>query len=885
MSQARVMIAAPASGSGKTLVTCGLLQALVNRGLKVSSFKCGPDYIDPMFHSRVIGARSRNLDSFFADDETLKYLFVRSAEPSDISVIEGVMGFYDGIRSSGTEGSSYDVSQKLQAPVILMVNARGAALSCVPVVKGFKEFRENNIRGIILNNMSEGVYRDVKPVIEKEVGVKVLGFVPKIKGVNLESRHLGLVLPGEIRSLRDDLDKVADVIEKNVDVDAIIEMANSAPEIHGTKPEFDVENRHPRIGFALDDAFCFNYEDNIELLKECGAEIVYFSPLNDARLPDVDGIILSGGYPELHGRRLSENTSMIQDIRDRVSAGMPCLAECGGFMYLNEKVEDSDGNVWPMVGLVHGEVRNRGRLTRFGYVSLASEDPDSMIAGGARGHEFHYWDSTDNGTSWHGVKPSGREYDCGHEEGSLVAGFPHLYYYSNPEMAYRFVKRCADWRSAHQRLRCRRDDGGHRHAEDDRRHLAGVALPVVEGLRQHVDQRHEREDPDGEAQRHPSEAHVDGVQQQVRGQGGHRGHEAESREVGAGPPPPPGHQHGGGQRERHHGLVHAHRDENHYPHVVAGDERRRDREAVEERVDRQPYERGQGGDPVLLLVASVVGAPPDEEVRSQADDEPGEDGAAHVGERAPVVVRGLGGLREQEQEQRPDHDAGAEPDEEVELPFLLRPDEDREVRADRADGEDGEGVEADRDGVVHCSVLVGRLLKRYRRFNNPQSERGQLLIILEPRFINGGSDCDRMSIVSVSLDEESEKGLERIQEAYGVNGRSEAVRLAIRTAVGDLKDAEGLTGTAEGVIVCVRRDHADPWMNVIQERHVRILKSLLHSHLRDSRCLDVMIVSGDADEVVGMVAEIKGAGKADYVRFVANRGRKGDFLHANRGYF
>ena len=203
------MIAAPASGSGKTMVTCGILQALVNRGLKLSSFKCGPDYIDPMFHSKVIGARSRNLDTFFTDDETLRYLFCRSAEGTDISVIEGVMGFYDGRRSSDIEGSSCDVSLRTDTPVILLVNCRGAALSCVPVIKGFAEFRENNIRGVILNNMSPGVFDEIKPIVEAETGLKVVGYVPRMKDISLESRHLGLVLPDEIDGLRRDLNVLA----------------------------------------------------------------------------------------------------------------------------------------------------------------------------------------------------------------------------------------------------------------------------------------------------------------------------------------------------------------------------------------------------------------------------------------------------------------------------------------------------------------------------------------------------------------------------------------------------------------------------------------------------------------------------------------------------
>lgn len=447
MSLARFLITAPASGSGKTLITCGILQALVNRGLKVSSFKCGPDYIDPMFHARVIGTMSRNLDSFFCDDETLKYLFCRTAEPSDISVIEGVMGFYDGIKAASTEGSSYSVSNKLDAPVILLVNCRGASISAVPVIKGFKEFRENNIKGVILNNMSESVYSEVKKLVESEIGVKVIGYVPKLKDINLESRHLGLVLPQEVAELRENLNKLANVLEETLDIDAMIELANAAPAISGKKPEIRKLDSKVRIGLADDDAFCFTYEDNIALLEECGAEIVRFSPIRDSKLPDgIRGVIFSGGYPELHGKALSENRSMREDIRRKVSEGMPCLAECGGFMYLHDTMEDSEGVERKMVGLIDGAVRNTGRLSRFGYVNLTSDDPDSILGKGAKGHEFHYWDSTNCGESWKAVKTSGKTYSCYHEEGSLIAGYPHLYYYSNPEVAYRFLRRCETYR-------------------------------------------------------------------------------------------------------------------------------------------------------------------------------------------------------------------------------------------------------------------------------------------------------------------------------------------------------------------------------------------------------------------------------------------------------
>jgi cobyrinic acid a,c-diamide synthase len=294
MSLNRFMIAAPASGSGKTLVTCGILQALVNRKLKVASFKCGPDYIDPMFHARVIGTKSRNMDCFFCDDETLRYLFTRTAESSDISVIEGVMGFYDGMRAASTDGSSYDVSQKLKAPVILLVNCRGASVSCIPVIKGFKEFRENNIKGVILNSMSPHVFAEVKPAIEKELGLKVIGYVPKLKDINLESRHLGLVLPDEVASLKEDLNRLAGILEETLDFDALLEIAAGAPEISGKAPEHGVLDKKVRIGLASDDTFCFTYEDNIALLEECGAEIVPFSPITEQTVTKIFDIHMKG---------------------------------------------------------------------------------------------------------------------------------------------------------------------------------------------------------------------------------------------------------------------------------------------------------------------------------------------------------------------------------------------------------------------------------------------------------------------------------------------------------------------------------------------------------------------------------------------------------------
>ncbi len=448
MNMPRFMIAAPASGSGKTLITCGLLQALVNRGMDVASFKCGPDYIDPMFHSRVIGTKSKNLDAYFVDDSTLRYLFGRAAERCDISVVEGVMGFYDGVTFDGTFASSCDVSNKLDIPVILLINSRGTALSALAVLKGFIDFRENNIRGVIFNQMSKKVYDSISPKV-REMGVEPIGFVPKVTDLVLESRHLGLVLPGEIESLREKLNRLADVLEEHLNIDLLLSIADGAPELSYSAPAVDRIDGTVRIGLADDDAFCFTYEDNIELLERCGAEIVRFSPISDDTLPDVDGIILSGGYPELHGAELESNTPMLDDIRSKVISGLPCIAECGGFMYLHESMEDKDGIFRKLCGVIPGKTWNTGKLSRFGYISLKPMTSDGTMGPmeSVKGHEFHYWDSESNGEDWEASK-RGDSYPCMNDTGALLAGFPHLYYYSNPESALEFVRRCVEYKES-----------------------------------------------------------------------------------------------------------------------------------------------------------------------------------------------------------------------------------------------------------------------------------------------------------------------------------------------------------------------------------------------------------------------------------------------------
>ena len=452
----RILLAAGASGSGKTLITCGLLQALVNRGLKVASFKCGPDYIDPMFHSRVIGTRSRNLDTFFTDGDRTRYLLAKNASDCEIAVMEGVMGYYDGVGGITSRASAYDLASTTDTPVILIVNSRGMSVSLAAYVKGFLEYKkDSHICGVIFNQMSPMLYPRMKKLLEEELSVKVLGYVPKVEDCVIESRHLGLVLPEEIPELKSRLQKLSEVLEKTLDIDGILELAGGAPELAAPEPEMLIQKdtafgyrteEKVRIGVADDEAFCFFYADNLKLLEQMGAELVRFSPIHDRELPeDLDGLLLSGGYPELNGEALEENQEMCTRIREAILDGMPCLAECGGFMYLHQEMEDMEGKQRRVCGVIPGRAYRTPKLNRFGYITL-TEKQDSGL-GEIPAHEFHYFDSTDCGEDFHAVKPaSKRGWDCIHDRGRLMAGFPHLYYYGNPRVPARFLKNALEYK-------------------------------------------------------------------------------------------------------------------------------------------------------------------------------------------------------------------------------------------------------------------------------------------------------------------------------------------------------------------------------------------------------------------------------------------------------
>lgn len=463
MSIPRILIAAPKSGSGKTLITCGILNLLKRRGLIVSSFKCGPDYIDPMFHQTVIGVPGRNLDPFFTDPDTTCYLFEKHSKDSQIAVMEGVMGFYDGIAGTKTRASAYDLAQITNTPVILVVDAKGASASLAALIKGFREYRkDSHIEGVILNRLSPMMYSGMRELIERETGVAVLGYVPALRDLGLESRHLGLVLPGEVRDLKEKLDEFSDTLEKTIDIERMLNTAGCAGEIvydsnkpstvaliHESKGQNTSKSRERlRIGLAEDEAFCFFYRDNLELLEDLGVALVPFSPIHDKKLPEnLDGLLFYGGYPELFAKTLSENTSMLKSVSAAIQDGLPTVAECGGFMYLHREMEDMEKNLWPMAGVIDGKAFYTGRLSRFGYVTLNNGTAFGKRMGPLTAHEFHYFDSTSCGDSFEADKPeSSRHWKCVHSTDTLFAGFPHLFYYGNPEFAKAFTDRCRERR-------------------------------------------------------------------------------------------------------------------------------------------------------------------------------------------------------------------------------------------------------------------------------------------------------------------------------------------------------------------------------------------------------------------------------------------------------
>ncbi len=439
----KIMFAAMASDSGKTSVTCGMLALLARRGMDPCAFKCGPDYIDPMFHRSVIGVPSHNIDLYMCGKDLAKKMFSRYSAGHGAAVVEGVMGYYDGLSGTSLKASACDVAETMGLPVFLVVRPKGTALTLAAQIRGMVEFRKpTHIRGIILNDSSEMYCRQMSGVIESQTGVPVLGYIPHVEGAEFKSRHLGLYTAGEIDDLTARISRLADAMEQGIDLDRLIELSTDE-DIPAPAPAPQKKDDAPVIAVAKDEAFNFIYEETIDTLRDSGAQIRYFSPLHDREVPQgASGLYIPGGYPELYAEELENNRTMRSSIRTLIFTGMPVVAECGGFLYLGRRLADRDGVLHEMAGVLPGEARNSGRLARFGYAELSSSNDNLLLKQGesVSVHEFHYWDSTENGHDLVAAKSlTGRKWECGFARDTIYAGFPHLYMAGYPFMAERFV--------------------------------------------------------------------------------------------------------------------------------------------------------------------------------------------------------------------------------------------------------------------------------------------------------------------------------------------------------------------------------------------------------------------------------------------------------------
>lgn len=451
----RVMLAGTGSGAGKTVMTCALLAAFQKRGVSLCAFKCGPDYIDPMFHSRVLGIPSYNLDPFFSKKEDMRELLWKHADGKELCLIEGVMGYYDGIGFTSRR-SSFSVAAETETPVVLIVDCAGIGCSAGAVLQGFLSYRRNSrIAGVIFNRLAPSLYPEAAAYAERK-GIRPLGYLPNRRDAVLESRHLGLVLEREVPDFQKKMEVLAAEAEKSIRLDEILELAKTAAPLE-TERAVSVRKagraaggtQEITIAAAEDDAFCFTYADNLEMLKELGCRIRTFSPLHDRHLPEgTDGLILSGGYPELHAKALSENETMLREISESIRGGLPCIAECGGFLYLGKELESAEGERIPMAGVLPCIFRRTQQLQRFGYLTMKAEE-DCLAAGKGEqilAHEFHFWDTENLGGGFM-VRQAGQSasfHEC-FVSPTMYAGFPHLYFYRNGSTAQRFAAAAAKY--------------------------------------------------------------------------------------------------------------------------------------------------------------------------------------------------------------------------------------------------------------------------------------------------------------------------------------------------------------------------------------------------------------------------------------------------------
>lgn len=454
-----VVVAGTHSGCGKTTVTLGLLAALMKKGMKVQAFKTGPDFIDSGLHRMITGRPSRNLDLWMCGKDYVISCYQRNSGHTDIAVIEGVMGLYDG------QFSTASLALSLVLPVVLVVDAYGMAETAGAIIKGIRDWgsdicKKNDLEptmpdllfaGVVFNRVSsERHYNRLRDSLR---GVPVLGYLPRDLNFEIPHRYLGLTVAEEEPMARENIDKLADVVLKNIDVERIIAYSGDSSGLGQPLRKSAIQPLHPdpqspiTIAVAYDKAFCFYYEDNLDLLRDSGARIVFFSPLSDSMLPDeADAVYIGGGYPEIYSRQLSQNATMLTSVREWAESGKPLYAECGGLMYLSGGIHDFDGNFFAMAGVLPFETRMKKERAALGYreISLKEDCVFGEKGGILRGHEFHYSEIVNVGgerdlslQAWYSLLNGAG--DKGFRFRNTYGSYIHLHFGSNPDAARNFV--------------------------------------------------------------------------------------------------------------------------------------------------------------------------------------------------------------------------------------------------------------------------------------------------------------------------------------------------------------------------------------------------------------------------------------------------------------
>ncbi len=462
-----LVVAGTHSGSGKTTITMGILAALKNRGLCVAPFKVGPDFIDPGHHRHITGRQSRNLDGWMLSESENKKIFLRAISGADVAVVEGVMGLFDGYDGRSEAGSTAQMAKWLMLSILLVVDARAMARSAGALVYGFTQFDPDcRFCGIVFNNVGSARHGEyLCQALEGKVSIPVLGVIPKNPEISIPGRHLGLVTAEDHGLNQKQVNQLGNFIEEHLNLDRLIRSISevkidnliSAEQNMGavnkrTPPFLSSGLRKVRIGVARDNAFCFYYPDNLEVLEDYGAEIVFFSPAVDQELPsDLDGIYLGGGYPELQAKKLSDNISMRKAVFTKVNDGMPLYAECGGFMYLCGKLITTQGNAYDMVGCFPFKCRMTNQLAALGYreIRFSSSTPLGKEGLKARGHEFHYSYLEEKNITpeiqmvYETKDRLGAERSCpGYLVNQCLGSYVHLHFRSCPEIGHNFVSSC-----------------------------------------------------------------------------------------------------------------------------------------------------------------------------------------------------------------------------------------------------------------------------------------------------------------------------------------------------------------------------------------------------------------------------------------------------------